>query len=48
MRLRYHGTASRWGFALHDPASDRYQDALLLTGSGSGTPARTMASLLVV
>ncbi|MGW7674457.1 hypothetical protein ACWGJX_46690 [Streptomyces sp. NPDC054775] len=38
MRLRYHGTASRWGFALHDPASDRYQDALLPTGGGSGTP----------
>jgi hypothetical protein len=38
MRLRYHGTADRWGFALHDPASDRYQDALLPTGSGSGTP----------
>jgi hypothetical protein len=38
MRLRYTGTASRWGFALHDPASDRYQDALLPTGSHSGTP----------
>lgn len=38
MRLRYQGTASRWGFALHDPASNHYQDALLPTGSGSGTP----------
>ena len=38
IRLRYTGTASRWDFALHDPASDRYQDALLPTGSHSGTP----------
>ncbi|MCY0917163.1 MULTISPECIES: hypothetical protein [unclassified Streptomyces] len=38
MRLRYTGTTIRWGFALHDPASDRYQDALLPTGSHSGTP----------
>lgn len=38
MRLRYHGTASRWGFALHDPAGDRYQDSLLPSGTGSGTP----------
>lgn len=38
MRLRYHGTANRWGFALHDVGSDRYQDALLPTGSASGTP----------
>ncbi|MFI1736038.1 hypothetical protein ACH40E_44080, partial [Streptomyces acidicola] len=37
MRLRYRGTANRWGFALHDADSDRYQDALLPTGSGSGT-----------
>ncbi|MFE4252336.1 hypothetical protein ACFRU3_23065 [Streptomyces sp. NPDC056910] len=32
------GTANRWGFALHDAGSDRYQDALLPTGSGTGTP----------
>lgn len=38
MRLRFTGTASRWGFALHDAAGDRYQDALLPTGSHSGTP----------
>ena len=38
MRLRYNGTASRWGFALYDAASDRYQDSLLPTGSGSGSP----------
>ncbi|MET8406469.1 hypothetical protein [Streptomyces sp900116325] len=38
MRLRYHGTANRWAFALYDAGSDRYQDTLLPTGSGSGTP----------
>jgi hypothetical protein len=38
MRLRYTGTASRWGFALYDAAGDRYQDSLLPTGSGSGSP----------
>jgi hypothetical protein len=38
MRLCYTGTASRWGFALHDAFSNRYQESLLPTGSGSGTP----------
>ncbi|MFI6624639.1 hypothetical protein [Streptomyces sp. NPDC050528] len=38
MRMRYHGTASRWSFALHDPAGDRCQDALLPTGDSSRTP----------
>jgi hypothetical protein len=38
MRLSYNGTASRWGFAVYDPGSDRYQDSLLPTGTGSGTP----------
>jgi hypothetical protein len=39
MRLRYSGTASRWGFALYYASSDRYEDALLPTGSPTGTPA---------
>jgi hypothetical protein len=38
MRLHYTGTTVRWGFALHQGAGDRYQDALLPTGSHSGTP----------
>jgi hypothetical protein len=42
MRLRFTGTASRWGFALYDAASDRYQDALLPTGSSSGTPENAL------
>jgi hypothetical protein len=38
MRLRYSGTASRWGFALYYASSDRYQDSLLPTGTVAGTP----------
>ncbi|WP_406422823.1 hypothetical protein OH809_09555 [Streptomyces sp. NBC_00873] len=37
MRLRYDGTASRWGFALHYASSDRYEDSLP-TGGFAGTP----------
>ncbi len=42
MRLRYNGTASRWGFALYLASSDTYQDAVLPTGSLSGTPEDTL------
>lgn len=38
MRLRYGGTASRWGFALYYASSDRYEDSLLPTGGLAGTP----------
>jgi hypothetical protein len=38
MRLRYGGTASRWGFALYLASSDKYEDAILPTGSLAGTP----------
>ncbi|WP_435176047.1 hypothetical protein [Actinacidiphila sp. bgisy145] len=38
MRLRYGGTASRWGFALYYASSDRYEDSLLPTGGFAGTP----------
>jgi hypothetical protein len=38
MRLRYGGTASRWGFALYYAGSDRYEDSLLPTGGFAGTP----------
>ena len=46
MRLCYHGTASRWGFALYNAASDRYQDTLLPTGSGSPEDALDIACRL--
>ena len=38
MRLRYTGTASRWGFAFHLASTDKYEDTVLPTGSLSGTP----------
>lgn len=38
MRLRYLGTASRWGFAPYSAADDRYTDAILPSGSTSGSP----------
>jgi hypothetical protein len=38
MRLRYGGTASRWGFALYYASSDRYENSLLPTGAFAGTP----------
>ncbi|MQS17490.1 hypothetical protein F7Q99_36225 [Streptomyces kaniharaensis] len=38
MRLRYLGTASRWGFAPYSAAADRYEDAVLPNGGNSGSP----------
>ncbi|MGW3659894.1 hypothetical protein ACWD6R_31505 [Streptomyces sp. NPDC005151] len=43
MRLRYDGTASRWGFALYYASSDRYEDSLLPTGGFTGTPGSRSA-----
>lgn len=38
MRLRYRGSASRWGFAIYLASSNSYQDSLLLTGHTAGSP----------
>lgn len=38
MRLRYGGTADRWGFALRSAGSGRYERSLLPTGGFAGTP----------
>src|ERR1022692_1521385 len=37
-RLRYGGSAHSFGFALYSHASERYEDAVLLTGRPPGTP----------
>ena len=37
-RLRYGGSAHSFGFAIYSAARDRYEDAVLLTGSPVGTP----------
>jgi hypothetical protein len=38
MRLRYGGSASRWGFAVYLASSNTYQDSVLHTGYTAGSP----------
>lgn len=38
MRLRYVGSASVWGFALHLASTDTYEDTILPTGGFAGSP----------
>jgi hypothetical protein len=38
MRLRYGGSATRWGFAIYLASKDGYQDSVLPTGVFAGTP----------
>jgi hypothetical protein len=38
MRLRYGGSAARWGFAIYLPSSNNYQDSILPTGTFAGSP----------
>jgi hypothetical protein len=42
MRLRWLRSGARRGFALPDPAGDRYQAMVLPTGSLSGTPEEAL------
>ncbi|MFC9234951.1 hypothetical protein ACFTZK_00385 [Streptomyces decoyicus] len=42
MRLRYGGSASRWGFALYLASSDKYEDSTLPTGSFADTPEEAL------
>jgi hypothetical protein len=37
-RLRYGGSAARWGFAVYLASKDGYEDAVLLTGGFAGAP----------
>ena len=41
-RLRYGGSAHSFGFAIYSAASNRYEDAVLLTGSPVGTPQEAL------
>jgi hypothetical protein len=41
-RLRYGGSAHSFGFAVYSHASERYQDAVLLTGRHTGTPQEAL------
>ena len=36
-RLRYHGSAHQWGFAIYLASKDGYQDSILPSGSPLGT-----------
>lgn len=38
MRLRYGGSASRWGFAIYLASKDGYEDSVLPDGYTAGTP----------
>jgi hypothetical protein len=38
MRLRYGGSATRWGFAIYLASKNSYQDSVLPTGYTAGTP----------
>lgn len=38
-RLRYGGSASRWGFAIYRASHDDYEDSFLPTGLRAGDPA---------
>jgi hypothetical protein len=37
-RLRYGGSASRWGFAIYRASHDDYQDSILPNGYTTGSP----------
>jgi hypothetical protein len=38
MRLRYGGSATRWGFAIYQASNNSYQDSVLPTGDSAVTP----------
>jgi hypothetical protein len=38
MRLRYGGSAARWGFAIYLASKDGYEDSMLPTGDFAGVP----------
>jgi len=41
-RLRYAGSASRWGFAIYRASHDYYEDSILPTGLIAGTPEEAL------
>jgi hypothetical protein len=38
MRLRYGGSATRWGFAIYLASTNSYQNSVLPTGDSAGAP----------
>ncbi|HSP39462.1 MAG TPA: hypothetical protein VLR26_17110 [Frankiaceae bacterium] len=41
-RLRYGGSASRWGFAIYRASHDDYQDSTLPSGPFAGSPEHAL------
>ena len=41
-RLRYGGSASRWGFAIYRASQDDYQDNVLPSGQFAGSPEEAL------
>jgi hypothetical protein len=41
-RLRYGGSASRWGFALYRASHDDYEDTFLPSGDTAGSPEEAL------
>ena len=41
-RLRYGGSASRWGFAIYLASADGYEDSVLPSGMTAGTPEEAL------
>jgi len=41
-RLRYGGSASRWGFAIYRASHDDYQDSILPSGHTAGSPQEAL------
>lgn len=41
-RLRYGGSANRWGFAIYLASKDGYEDSVLPTGSFAGAPEEAL------
>ena len=42
MRLRYGGSAARWGFAIYLHSKNGYEDSFLPSGSSAGTPEEAL------
>jgi hypothetical protein len=42
MRLRYGGSAARWGFAIYRASHEDYEDSILPTGRFAGTPEEAL------
>ena len=41
-RLRYSGSATRWGFAIYLASKDSYEDSVLPSGLTAGTPEEAL------